>query len=287
MSFLRVFTVAALLAAPCVAGAADLPVRYTAQEKPLKAAIAGTMLTFQLYSDALCTSSVYTTSIAIENVDLIGRIKPFNPKNAAKKANSAEIRATLTAVPPTASLYLKVTGTGVTPVGGACQAQASGLSAATGPGVLVVKDSTSATVGVFDGTSGAIYDDGGAFVKFSGVSTSGFSQAPFFATVFTSNDCTGTPLVGPDPSLVRNATVVGTTAYYPPATGASLGINSLLAISGTTPFVNQAACDATFGMGTTTFVAPNGCCEVVAFTSPAGPVLTIDVSGFVPPFSVQ
>ena len=128
MSFLRVLTVAAIVAAPLVAAAADLPARYTAEEKPLKAAIAGTNLTFKLYSDPLCTSLVYTNTLAIENVDLIGRIKPFNPKNAVKKKNSVELRATLTAVPPTASLYLQVTGIGVTPIGGACQSQASGLS---------------------------------------------------------------------------------------------------------------------------------------------------------------
>ncbi len=284
---MRLITVVAVLAGPLSAGAADLPARYTAAEKPLKAAIAGTMLTFQLYSDALCTSSVYTTTIAVENVDLIGRIKPFNPKNATKKANAVELRATLTAVPPTPSLYLKVTGTGVTPIGGACQAQASGLSGPAGSAALVVKDSTSATVGVFDGTSGAIHDDGGTLVKFTGLSTLGFGQAPFFTVLFTSNNCTGVPLVGPDSTLVRTATVVGTTAYYPPATAPSVGLNSILSMSGSTPYVSQAACDATFGPGTTTFVPPNGCCQPIAATNPAGPVLTIDVSSFVPPFSLQ
>jgi hypothetical protein len=287
MSSLRILTVAAVLAAPLAAAAADLPARYTADEKAIKAAIAGTNLTFKLYSDALCASLVSTTVIAIENVDLIARIKPFNPKNAVKKKNTVELRATLTGVPPTPSLYLQVTGTGVTPVGGACQSQASGLSGPSGSSPLLVKDSNAATVGVFDGAGSAIYDDGGTLVKLPNLNMAGFQQTFFFSVQYTSNNCTGTALAGVDNSLVPFANVVGTTAYYPPSSGAPTGINSALGRSGVTPFVNQAACDAFYGVGNSTFVAPDGCCQVTAFSFPAGPVITIDLSAFVPPFSVQ
>jgi hypothetical protein len=286
MSYLRLFTIAAIVAAPLVARAAVLPARYTAEEKPLKAAIAGTNLTFKLYSDPLCTSLVYTTSVAIENVDLIGRIKPFNPKNAVKKKNTVELRATLTAVPPGASLYLQVTGTGVTPIGGPCQSQASGLSGPTGQSALVVKDSTAATIGVFDGGTAAIYDDAGALVRIP-ATTMGFQQSFLFTLLYSSSNCTGTGVEGPDPSLVRVANVIGTTAYYAPTAGALATINSALELSGTTPFIDQSACDAFFGLGTTTFVAPQGCCQATGFSAVVGTVPTIDLSGFVPPFSIQ
>jgi len=288
MSFLRIMVLAAVVTAPLAASAADLPARYTVEEKPLKAAIAGTNLTFQLYSDPLCTASVFSTAIAIENVDLLGRIKPFNPKNAPKKKNTVELRATLTAVPATPSLYLKVTGTGVTPIGGACQSQASGLAGGGGSSPLLVKDSNGATVGIYDGTTnGAIYDDGGTKVRFNFLSQLGFSQS-FTGFVFVSNDCTGTPLTGVDStSLVRDTIVIGTTAYYFATSGAPTNVSSTLYRSGT-PYVDQTACDANFGLGNTTFVAPDGCCQTYAtFSYNAGAVPSIDLSGFVPPFSVQ
>lgn len=287
MSYLRIVAALAIVVSPLAAAAADLPARYTVEEKPLKAAIAGTNLTFKLYSDPLCTASVYTTSVAIENVDLIGKVKPFNPKNAVKKKNSVELRATLAAVPALPSLYLQVTGTGVTAIGGACQVQASGLSGPAASGQLLVKDSNAATVGVFDGTNGAIYDDGGTLVKFPNLTTAGFQQAFFLTLSYVSSDCTGTALSGVDPSLVRSATVVGTTAYYFASSGVSTTINSQLYRSGTTPYTSQAVCDTQFGVGNTSFVAPDGCCGVTAFTTPVGAMLSIDVSGFVAPFSVQ
>jgi hypothetical protein len=290
MSLLRVSLTVILAIASTAAVAADLPARYTVDEKQLKAAVATTNLTFQLYSDPLCTSSVYMTTVAIENVDLIGRIKPFNPKNAVKKKNTAELRATLTAVPPGPSLYLKVTGTGVVPIGGACQVQASGLSGPSGPGQLVVKDSNSATLGIFDGQSGVIYDDGGTLIKFVNVTQTGFQQEFLFSTYQVSTDCSGPQLIPLYASLVASAPIVGTTAYYAPTSGANTSVSSQLYRSGAIagPFTSQATCDAFFGLGNSTFVAPDGCCQTFpSFMSPFGQAITVDVSGFVPPFSIQ
>ena len=287
MPSFRIALLALLLVVPRFAAAGDLPARYTTEEKPLKTAIAGTMLTFTLYSDPSCTTSVYSTAIAIENVDLIGRIKPFNPKNAVKKKNTTELRATLTAVPATPSLYLKVTGTGVTPIGGACQVQASGLGS-SGASALVVKDSLGATIGKFDGQSSAIYDDGGALIRLT-TYTTGFNQSFFHQTLFASSNCTGSALAPADSSLVRFADVVGTTAYYAPTTGVMTGINSALGRSALTPFTNQAACDGFYGVGNSTFVPPDTCCQTYGspITISAGPESTVDVSAFVPPFSAQ
>ena len=59
------------LALPLVARAADLPVTYSVQEKPLKTAITGTPLTFTLYSDTACSQQVYQATVPIQNVTLI------------------------------------------------------------------------------------------------------------------------------------------------------------------------------------------------------------------------
>ena len=117
---------AVLLALPSLVSAADLPVRYTLQDKPLKAAIAGTSLSFQLFSDPACTNPpAYSTAVLIENVTLITKLKQFTPKNDTKLPNTDELSVTLPGVTTGGNLYLKVTGTGVVPVGGACQAQAA------------------------------------------------------------------------------------------------------------------------------------------------------------------
>jgi hypothetical protein len=120
---------AALLAVPIPASAIvlsgpNVSVAYSVDATALKAAISGTALTFALYADSTCATSVYTTMINIENVDLIEALKRFNPKGATKPPKTAVIHATLIGVPPGSSGYLKVTGTGITAVGGACQAQA-------------------------------------------------------------------------------------------------------------------------------------------------------------------
>jgi len=116
----------ALLAPPSLARAADLPVRYTVQEKPLKAAIAGTSLTFALFRDSACaTTAVQSSSILIENVTFITKIKQFTPKGDTKLPSTDELAVTLSGVTAAGNLYLEVTGTGVVPVGGACQAQAA------------------------------------------------------------------------------------------------------------------------------------------------------------------
>src|SRR5206468_12570846 len=76
---------AALLALPSLARAADLPVRYTVQEKPLKTAIAGTSLTFELFRDSACaTPAVHSASVLIENVTLITKLKQLTPKGDTK-----------------------------------------------------------------------------------------------------------------------------------------------------------------------------------------------------------
>ncbi len=129
MKLARSVLTALLVSVPLVAAAADIPVTFTTKEKDLKAAIATTPLTFALYSDAACGNQVYTTVVAVENVALITKLKQFTPKNDVKLPNTVALQHTLTGVTAHGNLFLKVTGTGIVPVAGACQAQAAQVPA--------------------------------------------------------------------------------------------------------------------------------------------------------------
>jgi hypothetical protein len=114
------------------ARASDLPVTYAVQDKPLKtSAVAGTPLTFTLYRDAVCTQQVYQATVPVQNVTLISKLKLLTPKGATKAPTTDEIRATLPGVTAGGNLYLTVAGTGVTPSGAACQAQAANQGSLT------------------------------------------------------------------------------------------------------------------------------------------------------------
>lgn len=122
-----------MLFAPSAVHAVDLPVRYVVQAQPLRAAVAGTPLTFTLYSDRACSNLVGSRTIAVEDVPVIEKLSAFTPmamKGGPKpvrmpKADALEV--TLTGLIPAASYYLVVGGTGITPLGQACQAQSGGV----------------------------------------------------------------------------------------------------------------------------------------------------------------
>src|SRR5689334_16834121 len=122
--FLAPMIIAALFLA--VPAGANVRVSYTVDDKAVKAAVAGTALTFQLYSDSGCTSAVGApVNVMAENVELIERLKRFHVAGAASPPRTDRLTHVLAgAAPPVA--FLTVTGTGITPVGGACQLQLSG-----------------------------------------------------------------------------------------------------------------------------------------------------------------
>jgi hypothetical protein len=114
------------LALPLVAGgpvrAEDVPVQYLVDQKALKAAVAGTELTFSLYTDGACSAQVFTANRPVESL-VIERLVLVTPKGARKSPKAARLAATLTGVDPEGTMFLQVTGTGITPVGGSCQSQ--------------------------------------------------------------------------------------------------------------------------------------------------------------------
>lgn len=131
-------TLSLLGLAPAVARAVDVPVRYTVQAQPLRAAVAGTPLTFALYSDRTCTDLVGSRTINVEDVPVIEKLATFTPiamRGVPKRARMPKadaLEATLTGLLPAASYYLVVSGTGIAPLGQACQVQSVGIDS-SGP----------------------------------------------------------------------------------------------------------------------------------------------------------
>ncbi len=215
-----------------------------------------------------------------ENVTVISKLKRFNPSGATKPPKTDELRTTLTGVTPTSPLYLKVTGTGITSVGGDCQAQASGV-----PGTqtgFVVKDSTGATLGVYDGGA-TLRSISGSIVRLV-IDTTGFPTYYFVQFYYVNGNCTGPALSSVNTTLVKNSQAAGTTVYGNPGSGASTGTNSYLYRYYVV--ASQTDCDTNFGPGSA-FIAPDGCCFTSAQTITVGPVVSEDLSGFVPPFHIE
>lgn len=266
----RLAVLASLLLVARTAAAADLEVAYTVQEKPLKAAVLGTPLTFGLYTDPACTSLAQAVVVNAENVSLLTKLKQMTPKNDTKLPNTVELRTTLAGVTAGGNLYLQVTGTGVTPVGGACQAQAAHVAPA-------LRDANGAFVSSFPRTLRTIGPD----VVELAVVAGGILPSDPFVLYYTSSDCSGTPLVLFDPNFIKSSQyhLATTTLYYGPTTAPFTLLGSRAEYS----FLYMAPPDCLGG----TFVTTGQCCFPQGGGGPYGPALTWDASVLVPPFHVE
>jgi len=114
-----------LVLAASSAFAADVRVTYLVDGKALKAAApAGTVLTFELHTTNACSAAVASDAVNVEDVTLLEQVKTAAVKSGPKPPkNVLEVRHILTGVTPAPVFYLRVTGTGVSAVGGACQLQ--------------------------------------------------------------------------------------------------------------------------------------------------------------------
>jgi hypothetical protein len=175
--------------------AADFPASYTVDGQALKAAVSGTNLTFTLYTDAACTEQVFQQSVAVQNVSVISQLKLFKaPGSPTTPPKASTLNQTLSGVTTSGNLYLKVTGIGITPVGGACQAQAAAVQA---PPVfqIVVKDANGTIVGIPTSNDEVVVAmPGGAASAVSDLA-SGFVNNGEPTLFFQSADCSGQGLV--------------------------------------------------------------------------------------------
>jgi len=80
--------------------------------------------------------------------------------------------------------------------------------------------------------------------------------------------------------------VIGTTGYYAPTSTSPQSFNSNLQVAGNA-YASQTDCDNNFGIGNSTFMAPNGCCLSSSGSAPLGTAQSIDLSVFTPPFKVE
>lgn len=109
---------------PIVAWAVDVPVLYIVALSELKRnAVAGTALTFELHTDSTCTNAVHTEVVAAEDVDLIEQIQVVKVKGVPTPPQAARLNHLLISAPLEATPFLRVTGTGILPIGEECQAQ--------------------------------------------------------------------------------------------------------------------------------------------------------------------
>jgi len=124
---------AALGAAP--ASAADIQVGYRVDAKLLKKNTpAGTPLSFQLFTDSTCATSAGAPQVAnAEAVTLIEQPRLIKVKGGPTRPSVAGIRWTLTGITPQPAFYAQVTGTGIAPVGGACQLQTASVGGTLPP----------------------------------------------------------------------------------------------------------------------------------------------------------
>lgn len=165
---------AILIQVASAAWAEDVQVRYLVDPNEFKAAVAGTPLSFELYSDGACTSLVGSQTINAEDVDLVEVLKVQKVKgDTSPQAKTARIQQMLTGAAAAAAYYAKVTGTGVVPVGGPCQFQSNAAgSSANVPGTLVARDgsgnfSAGTMTGNVDGTLNGVAMAAGTLVAFS------------------------------------------------------------------------------------------------------------------------
>jgi hypothetical protein len=152
----------------------------------------------------------------------------------------------------------------------------------------LIKDANGVLIGTAFDPSGqaAIRNESGTLVRlFVNGDGSGFTS--FGGFIFASSDCTGTPLMGTDPAMVKPVYLIGTTGYYAPTSVSPQTINSNLQIAPYS-YNNQTDCDTYFGLGASTYAPPYGCCLApYPGSGSLAPAQSIDLSVFATPFKVE
>src|SRR5262249_40144214 len=134
LSMLRVLAAAGAVLVGGAAAAEPISIEYFVQQKAFKNAKATDQLSFELFSDDKCTTSIAAVPLFVGDtmtqyyVDSTQRRKV-----GAKRPRAGRIRAVIDGPPTVTAPYLKVTGPNVVPVGDACQLQAGSPVSGSGP----------------------------------------------------------------------------------------------------------------------------------------------------------
>lgn len=157
----------------------------------------------------------------------------------------------------------------------------TGATGPAGPGA-VVKDANGAVVGVYTTSAlsfrGVLIDTGSSVVEVP-LGLTNFDQRGT-QLLYESPDCSGPALRQAFTQLVTFGDVVGTTLYYSPVSGSTVTIQSIGNLDSS--ITGPSSCPSS-----AFFIPPHTCCFVQSQTGEVGPVGTLDLSGFVPPFRVE
>ncbi len=294
MSRLVSLVVLTFLALAPATHAATLQIDYVVDAKVLKKdAAAGTQLTFEIYGDAACNSLVASDTAAIESVALLEQPRLIRVKRGPTVPQAAKIHHQITSSEAPSQVYAKVTGAGISPLGGACQLQAASVGHVPR---AVVKDTNGAVLGAFQsglsfagltfGESDVVVIDLGSTVcpLFLYPNTPGglFGRASANGSgvFYPGSGCTGGPLLSPAGQAFAPSCEIGVgqIAYARPS----------LPSSASTPVLSYATQGYTSGTCGGAFTAPDTCCFPFSGSVLVGPPsASRDLSVFTPPYTVE
>src|SRR5215510_14309643 len=163
LSMLRVLAAAGAVLVGGAAAAEPISIEYFVQQKAFKNAKATDQLSFELFSDDKCTTSIAAVPLFVGDtmtqyyVDRTQRVK-----GGARRPKAVRIRAVIDGPTMATAPYLKVTGPNVVPVGDACQLQAGSPVSGSGPTGPAGADGATGLQGPAgaDGAAGAAGADG-------------------------------------------------------------------------------------------------------------------------------
>jgi hypothetical protein len=204
-----------------------------------------------------------------------------NVGGKAKKCNLAATASLAAKTPPPGcTIYLT---DGVTPCSAWIPYCSPGARSDAG---ALLKDANGLLMGtVVDNIGQAVRNESGTIVRLP-VAFDGSGYVTFSGFLFASSNCSGSPLLPTDDSMIKPVNVIGTTGYYAPTSTSNQSFNSNLQIFGNN-YGSQTDCDNNFGLGNSTFVPPHGCCLSASGSGQFGTAQSIDLSVFATPFKVE
>lgn len=170
--------------------------------------------------------------------------------------------------------------------GAPCSAWIGGCSPAPREAAgLLWRDSNGQLIGISESAANAVVIHSGSEYFAVPVKPGGNGFDINAAFRFTSFDCSGPRLVGPNPNTIQYVYTVASDgiAYYPADAGSLTSYNSY-AFSNAA-FVDQDACSA--NVPTSTYQAPFTCCVEGSGSEMLSAVATLDLTGFSAPFHLD
>jgi hypothetical protein len=275
----------ALLTHAIGALAADVPLKYLIEERPLRTTDASASVQIALFTDAACTASAFSTTLRLGDIDLLARVPAMTPRGSLAPVKAAEIRHTLRDVTAASPLYARVVGSGIVPVGGECQVQSIPVPPRNMPVLVDEVGTVLGPYGVATDLGRPIWLRAAGQLTYAIAVESNVLYGTTSSLYFEAPDCSSPPLIYADyysqelfyPSVSRDRTL-----YHPAGTPTERVVTAKSEIGGT-----PAQCMAAGGA----FVPPHHCCQAVGagqtFRAQFIETGTFDLGQFVFPLHVE